>query len=571
MTQSIERSSLGNLVKIGQGGQGLIYRAPNVKTTFSRSMVFKEYKPAVLAALDIDALTAMPEFLEENLTYREGATLISLAAWPCRIVEDNGQIKGFVMPAIPDHFFVELSTATGPTRVAAEFQHLLNDAHILHMRFGDQVISDRQRYELLRHVASALNFLHGHGVCVGDMSPKNLLFSLSGTPEVYFIDCDAMRVHGVSLTEQLETPGWEAPHGEEKATIFSDRYKLGLLALRLILGSQDAKDPTRLPTDIPATLRQIITDTLTLPPDQRPTLTAWDIALDKAILATPATPPLPAPWPPQLSTPTPTPTQPATPTPQGGGIGASSSSWVIHPGVIALAGSLLLVALLIGSRVGLGTSESLSSTTTSSSTTAAYPTTSDHGYSSTVNSSPTPLHGDPETAPPMELQPYVTDIDGALTAEQEADVNQAIEHLMRTSDARLWVVYTRETGSSIRATEDDAGAFSFVSSTLWVADNFANYRSIATKHSAKGPWIPAQPGAPWNDDFILAIRTGNDRVQYTLMGPTTKGAKWSLLCDVDDTGSNAFCANGVEPAVSSGDWAGAAIAAAQGLEAILHR
>ena len=149
-----------NLVKIGEGGQGGIYRAPNVKTTFSRSMVFKEYKPAVLAALDVDALTAMPEFLA-SLPYRERATLISLAAWPCRVVEDNGQIKGFVMPAIPDHFFVELSTATGPTRVAAEFQHLLNDAHILHMRFGDQVISDRQRYELLRHVASALNFLHG--------------------------------------------------------------------------------------------------------------------------------------------------------------------------------------------------------------------------------------------------------------------------------------------------------------------------------------------------------------------------------------------------------------------------
>ena len=293
MTQSIELSSLGNLVKVGQGGQGVIYRAPNVRTTFSRSMVFKEYKPAVLAALDVDALTAMPEFLEENLTYREGATLISLAAWPCRIVEDNGQIKGFVMPAIPDHFFVELSTATGPTRVAAEFQHLLNDAHVLHMRFGDQVISDRQRYELLRHVASALTFLHGHGVCVGDMSPKNFLFSLSGTPEVYFIDCDAMRVHGVSLTEQLETPGWEAPHGEEKATIFSDRYKLGLLALRLILGSQDAKDPTRLPTEIPTTLRHVITDTLTLPPDQRPTLTTWNVALDKAILATPPPAPIP--------------------------------------------------------------------------------------------------------------------------------------------------------------------------------------------------------------------------------------------------------------------------------------
>ncbi len=82
-------------------------------------------------------------------------------------------------------------------------------SRVLAMRFPGRVIIDKQRYELLRQTAAALNSLHEPGVCVGDISPKNLLFSWSGTPEVYFIDCYAMRATGISLTRQLETPGWE--------------------------------------------------------------------------------------------------------------------------------------------------------------------------------------------------------------------------------------------------------------------------------------------------------------------------------------------------------------------------
>jgi eukaryotic-like serine/threonine-protein kinase len=42
-------------------------------------------------------------------------------------------------------------------------------------------IDDAQRYSLLREVASGLAFLHIHGVCIGDISPKNLLFSLGAS------------------------------------------------------------------------------------------------------------------------------------------------------------------------------------------------------------------------------------------------------------------------------------------------------------------------------------------------------------------------------------------------------
>ncbi len=151
-------------------------------------------------------------------------------------------------------------------------------------------IDDAQRYSLLREVASGLAFLHKHGVCVGDISPKNLLFSLTPHEAVYFIDCDAMRINGISVLPQVETPGWQAPAGEELATVYSDTYKLGLLALRLLAGDHDTTNPAHIPPTTPDMLRQIITDTLTNQPQQRPLPEAWTYVLGHAIEIRPTQP-----------------------------------------------------------------------------------------------------------------------------------------------------------------------------------------------------------------------------------------------------------------------------------------
>lgn len=279
--QVISREKLGPLTKIGQGGQGVVYGAPNVKTKFAASMVYKEYKSQTLAEIDFTALAAMPALVEDSLSYAQAERLISMAAWPCALVDDAGTPTGFVMPAIPDQFFVPLATVKGVSLITAEFQHLLNHSSVLAAR-GIK-IDDAQRYTLLREVASGLSFLHNHGVCVGDISPKNLLFSLTPREAVYFIDCDAMRINGVSALPQMETPGWDTPAGEELATIYSDTYKLGLLALRLLAGDQDTKNPHHIPPTTPGLLRQIITDTLKPEPHNRPLPEAWNYVLGHAI------------------------------------------------------------------------------------------------------------------------------------------------------------------------------------------------------------------------------------------------------------------------------------------------
>jgi serine/threonine protein kinase len=279
--QVIQRDTLGVLTKIGQGGQGVVYGAPNVKTKFAPSMVYKEYKTQTLSEVDFAALAAMPALVEDSLSYAEAERLISVAAWPCALVEDAAASTGFVMPAIPQEFFMPLTTVKGVSTVTADFQHLFNHPTVLAARGID--ISATQRYTLLRELASGLAFLHKHGVCVGDISPKNLLFSLSPHEAVYFIDCDAMRINGVSVQRQVETPGWEAPAGEELATIYSDTYKLGLTALRLLVGDHDTTNPRHLPPTAPDLVRQIITDTLANQPRSRPLPEAWTYVMGHAI------------------------------------------------------------------------------------------------------------------------------------------------------------------------------------------------------------------------------------------------------------------------------------------------
>ncbi len=281
MTQLISRDGLGDLTKLGQGGQGIVYQAPKVRAKFANRMVFKEYKPQARGEVDFEALSAMPALVEESLSPQDGQGLVSIAAWPCAVVESDTRPVGFVMPAIPDSFFIELTTVKGRSKSISEFQHLLNPAPVLSAR--GIAVTDQQRYQLVRELAKSLSFLHRIGVSVGDISPKNVLFSLKPRPAVYFVDCDTMRVNGVSALPQRETPEWQVPPGEELATIYSDTYKLGLLALRLLVGDQHTKNPQDLPRTTPKLLRQLITDTLTKQPADRPLPEVWTYLLGQII------------------------------------------------------------------------------------------------------------------------------------------------------------------------------------------------------------------------------------------------------------------------------------------------
>ncbi|MFC4126251.1 hypothetical protein [Nocardia rhizosphaerae] len=285
--QRLKRGRLGVTTKLAAGGQGVVYLAPRAQMPHARAMVFKEYKAQVLPSVRVDVLEEMPAYLE-SLPGVDGMELLNRAAWPCRLVEEDHSttVVGFVMPSIPGEFFIDMTMTSSVQRKTAEFQHLLNDDVFLAKR--GIPLSDRYRYELLSDAAAALALLHRHDIAVGDMSPKNLLFSLRPRRQVYFIDCDAMRLCSRSVTDQVETPDWEvvtAHPGEELATAQSDAYKFGLLTLRLLAGDQATRDPSKLPAAVPGPVRQLVHAAVSAPAGQRPAPADWIQAFDDAATA----------------------------------------------------------------------------------------------------------------------------------------------------------------------------------------------------------------------------------------------------------------------------------------------
>ncbi|WP_405016131.1 hypothetical protein OHV05_02710 [Kitasatospora sp. NBC_00070] len=139
------------------------------------------------------------------------------------MVEQGGRTSGFLIRAAPDRFRFDLrslsSGATGwRTRSScstANLEFLLNDdAYVAGIGL---TVSERDCL-LLADLAGTLGRLHRIGATVGDLSPKNLLFSSDDRPGCFPIDCDAMLLRGASVLPQAETPDRQLPANEEKAT-----------------------------------------------------------------------------------------------------------------------------------------------------------------------------------------------------------------------------------------------------------------------------------------------------------------------------------------------------------------
>lgn len=239
-------------------------------------VVYKEYDAAVLPDLDAAALAAHVDLLGE-LSADEGRWLCDKTAWPAAVVERGGHACGFLMRAVPDRFrfrftFPSLpSTTTGTPRLAS-LEYLLNDDD--YVAGIGLAISERDRLLILADLAATLARLHRIGITVGDLSPKDLLFTTDPKPECFLIDGGAMRLWGISVLPQAEMPDWQISAGEEKATCASDVYKLALLAVRLFARDPIATAPAALAVLSPA-LGDLARASLNPDRARRPTPSDW--------------------------------------------------------------------------------------------------------------------------------------------------------------------------------------------------------------------------------------------------------------------------------------------------------
>lgn len=128
--------------------------------------------------------------------------------------------------------------------------------------------------------------------------------------------------------------------------------------------------------------------------------------------------------------------------------------------------------------------------------------------------------------PPFRLPDYVTDNAGALGDSQLASVQQAVDTLYRDRHIRLWVVYV---------------------------NSFAPKTAMGWTEETR---LTSDLG---NQDAILAVAT--TQRSYAFLVP-------SAAAGGDSPGVDSLRRDKIEPALHDNDWAGAAIAAANGLAAL---
>ncbi|MCT9080109.1 hypothetical protein [Streptomyces fulvoviolaceus] len=234
--------------QLGDGGQGTVYGVPTPPGGLVGDFAYKEYREDV--PCDGDALMAMTGF--PSLLYTsDRAFLIPRLAWPVGIAYDGPaptrmppsanpgtRVVGFLMRRTTWAYELD-STALGKVKQQA-LEFLLNDDAYL-TRIGLSHVDDVVRMELLTDLAHTISRLHRLGVVVGDLSPKNVLFTVVGYPRILLIDCDSMRYRGRTVLAPVDTPDWEVPEAD-KATPASDAWKFGLIAMRLFSRSQTSTD-----------------------------------------------------------------------------------------------------------------------------------------------------------------------------------------------------------------------------------------------------------------------------------------------------------------------------------------
>ena len=233
--KDVQLSALAPFEEIGDGGQGTVYRLPR-----SPGWLLKRYHSHIPVNPDeLGMLIDRPR----RMTDDDRRFVLAATAWPVILVFDRHHCVGFLMSEAPARFGAELAGRA----VLRELQYLVYQQRKMWRELRLPSLAERRA--LVRAYVRLFQVFHRYGVIMGDVSMRNLLWTLEGDPRVFAIDCDGFRLEGrPSALPHAQTPDWADPATPDgRATLDSDRYKLALVVIRVLL-----TDPRVTPEDIVA-------------------------------------------------------------------------------------------------------------------------------------------------------------------------------------------------------------------------------------------------------------------------------------------------------------------------------
>jgi len=242
---TIERRNVVVGALVAEGGEGKVHRVAG-----RPDVLYKAYRRPV----PLDAVAPLLAW-RDRLRQADPAMAARVAAstsWPsAAVVADGGAdfrpvgsaatVSGLVIPRAPERF--SLRHRDGVSHLAT-LSYLAADPQQRSTAYGVALppAASVARIGLVHALARVLEaFASGATTMAhGDLSTKNVLWSLSDGPEVYLLDCDGGRLFGpdgqaidAGHRAQVATPNWEDPAGTDLGPL-SDRYSLALIFLRVV-------------------------------------------------------------------------------------------------------------------------------------------------------------------------------------------------------------------------------------------------------------------------------------------------------------------------------------------------
>lgn len=294
-TVPLEGLRVGDL--LAEGGEGRVFELPR-----QPHLVFKAYRHP-----------ARREFLEDLVAWPAHCAPSELApwveaasAWPTSVVVDGeGAATGLLIPRAPRRF--ALRHRDGTTRLAS-LSYLTADPAHRAVAYGLELPGEVSpaRIGVVYALARLLQAFESGAPAVahGDLSAKNVLWSLQRGPEVFVIDCDNCdwfgpggEPLGPDDRRRAMTPNWEDPAvpGGTNPIQASDRYSLALIFLRVV-GAANFPVQSRQRQDPCITIDFAVPSPLFRHPLLAPGAPVWDLCARGLSVSQPDGRPLAADW-----------------------------------------------------------------------------------------------------------------------------------------------------------------------------------------------------------------------------------------------------------------------------------
>ena len=303
---------LGEL--LAEGGEGRVFDVVSAPSQLGRRRVYKQLRhPRPLP--ELSSLVAFPSCLAARDAALSGRVLAS-SAWPVSVVvgyDDPSLALGTVLPRAPSEFWVRHRDGS---RRLATLSYLTNDPDRIAVAYGVMTPAPGapERVALVYALARLLEAWQGQSrqgqswqgqsprpqVVHGDLSAKNVLWTLRPAPAVYVLDCDGASLGdestapGPDRRARAITPNWDDPALKrgDQPTAASDRYLLAIAFLRVVGAAhfplqsrQRAVERVSVDLELPRSWRKL--------PDMPP---LWELCERSLSLANAADRPTPTQW-----------------------------------------------------------------------------------------------------------------------------------------------------------------------------------------------------------------------------------------------------------------------------------